>query len=276
VIASTADDQPDELGWIKFPSGQYTREAAVNLSGPANIFSDHENLSYDWAVKAWVPAERALVSPDGTSYVDGAYLVDAKTGKRRLILPRNGPAKGLGWLVLSYGSEGIYLGAAGGVEVPEAEPGLWLLDLLSGHVRLLDSRNFWSNFGAGVAWGPGRDPGSDSAIYRIDLATAKVTKLSLPVGAEVVSPTGDGDLIVGIPADDGSEPWFVFTGAGQLISLTLPSDFDYGYIFPAEIAQPGTWLPLETGVGLYTKASGLHVMARSPYGEIMFPMGDCR
>src|SRR5919198_56858 len=47
VMAATAADQEDELGWITFPSGQYKRERAVGQSGPGNLFSDHQSLSYD-------------------------------------------------------------------------------------------------------------------------------------------------------------------------------------------------------------------------------------
>jgi hypothetical protein len=115
----------------KFP---VVRDLAVDRSV---IF---ENLK---AVKAWVPAERALVSPDGASYVNGALtwagyiqLVDAKSGKRRQIFAGARPAKGLQWRVISYGNEGIYLGVYGGTEVPEAGPGLWLLDLSTGQATV--------------------------------------------------------------------------------------------------------------------------------------------
>lgn len=76
--------------------------------------------SYDRVIGAWVPVEPEYVAPDGASYIlhnestlgndksDYFYLVDAKTGNRRLLLPKEGPMLGAYWTVVNYASEGIY------------------------------------------------------------------------------------------------------------------------------------------------------------------------
>lgn len=77
-----------ERGWITFPGGQFVRD-------PSSLSARLETLpSYDQVIGAWVPVEPEKVAPDGASYVltsynntPPLYLVDAKTGKRRLILP---------------------------------------------------------------------------------------------------------------------------------------------------------------------------------------------
>src|SRR2546427_7269464 len=89
-----------ERGWITFPGGRFVRD-------PASLTPRSETLpSYDRAIGAWVPVEPEKVAPDGATYVltsynstPPLYLVDARTGKSRLILPQEheGPIQGSAW-----------------------------------------------------------------------------------------------------------------------------------------------------------------------------------
>src|SRR5258708_7375367 len=161
-----------ERGWITFPGGQYAHDTAT-LANPS---SEHMP-SYDWGVAAWVPVEQQYVSPDGSDYVvkidsrsnlpTGFYLVDAKTRSQRLIQSADGPGGGIYWTILAYQGEGIYLGGLGAAgDAPTEVPGLWLLDPLAGHVRLIDRSHKWDVIGGGVIWTLASPPNYDTPVNR--------------------------------------------------------------------------------------------------------------
>jgi hypothetical protein len=112
-------------------------------------------------------------------------------------------------------------------------------------------------------------------VYRLDLATGEVKRsyASADFGA-LFAPTPDGDVLVIGGDNGGRERLFLLTGSDQLIPLAVPSDFQSE--FGGYVAKPGVWMPLTTGVALYTKAYGARVMAQSPYGLTLFPAGACR
>jgi hypothetical protein len=281
-----------ERGWITSPGGQYLRDdgAVANFSDGtvANYYSTEHMPSYDWGVGVWVPAEQEYVSPDGSDYVvqidsrsklpTGFYLVDAKTGSKRLIQSAQGPSRGISWTLLAYQHEGIYLGALGAAgDAPTEVPGLWLLDPGTGSVRLIDQSHIWNEIGGGVAWAVDAPPNAIGTwtVYWLDLTTGRVNKsyASDDFGG-FVAPTPEGDVLVRGRANGGAERIFRLTTTDQLLPIALPIDFglDYG----GQVAEPGVWMPFATGVALYTKASGLQVMAQSPYGLILFPAAGCR
>src|SRR5579864_3887616 len=117
VISPTTGSEPPG-GWISFPGGQFTRDPA---SLPGRLESHVP--SFDRATGRWVPVEANNVAPDGATYVlhgdpslptNGFYLVDARTGVRRLVLSEDGPPQALGsWTVVKYAREGVYLWSTG-------------------------------------------------------------------------------------------------------------------------------------------------------------------
>jgi len=281
-----------ERGWIAFPGGQYAPDnrAVSNFSDgtAANYYPTEHMPSYDWGAGVWVPAEQQYVSPDGSEYVvqidsrsklpTGFYLVDAKTGTKRLIQSVTGPGGGVYWTLLGYHSEGIYLaglGAAG--DAPTQVPGLWLMNPLTGHVRLIDRSHIWDMIGGGSAWAVDAPPNAVGTwtVYRLDLATAQIKKsyASEQFGG-FVAPTPDGDVLVRGGDDGGPEQIFVLTTGGDVVPLALPSGFsgDYG----GHVANPGVWIALSNGAALYTKANGMQGVVQSPYGLVLFPVGKCR
>src|SRR6266446_326167 len=144
VTSATTIADPAPGGWVTLPGGQFVRDEASLLDR-----LEMHLPSYDRTIGAWVPMEPEYVAPDGSNYVlhnestlgnDKSgyfYLVDAKTGNRRLLLSQEGPVLGAYWTVANYSSEGIYLTApAYGMTKPV--PGLWLLDPQTGGVRVIN------------------------------------------------------------------------------------------------------------------------------------------
>jgi len=290
VVAQVGDGV--ERGWIALPGGQYARDSGTvsNFSDGtvANYYSTEHMPSYDWGAGVWVPAEQQYVSPDGSDYVvqidsrsklpTGFYLVDAKTGTKRLIQSVTGPGGGVYWTLLGYQSEGIYLGGRGAAgDAPTEVPGLWLMDPLTGQVRLVDRSHIWDVIGGGSAWAVDPPLGAVGTwtVYRLDLASGQINKsyASEHFGG-FLAPTPDGDVLVRGGDDGGPERIFVLTTGNQVLPLALPAGFglDYG----GHLANPGVWIALSSGTALYTKATGVQGVVQSPYGKVLFPVGGCR
>jgi len=178
-------------GWITFPGGQFERDPA----SLANRLNAHVP-SYDRAIKAWVPVESRYSAPSGDSYIltnDAAlpdpsafYLVDVRTGTRRLVLGDGPPQAPGSWMVVNFASAGVYLWSAG----IETVPGLWLLDPGTGKVRLVDGSHYWRMVANGVAWALDPEPSSGSSqtqgVFRLDIASGHVERwyeTDLPVAA---------------------------------------------------------------------------------------------
>ena len=161
-VISPATEGVPPGGWVTVPGGQFARDGA---SLPIRLRAHVP--SYDRASKRWLPVESRYVAPDGGSYILTAdqslpdasafYLVDVKTATRRMVLAGNGPAQAPGsWTVVQYAAAGVYLWSAG----IQTVPGLWLLDPITGKVRLIDESHYWRMMAGGVAWaldpqGPG-------------------------------------------------------------------------------------------------------------------------
>src|SRR5438552_417935 len=224
-------------GWITFPGGQFERDPASN----ANRLQAHVP-SYDRAIKAWLPVENRCVSPSGDRYIltndaslpdaGGFYLVDVKTGQRRLILGSDGPPQAAGsWTVVEFAAAGVYLWSAGLLTVP----GLWLLDPDTGKVRLIDGSHYWRMVGNGVAWALDPEPGPGSSqkqgVFRLDIASGHVERwyeADLPAAApspiSMLAPDSDGHvfMVIGnqVPPRLG-----LLTGPDRFEPLALPPDF---------------------------------------------------
>jgi hypothetical protein len=215
------------------------------------------------------------VAPDGGSYVltsynstPPLYLVEARTGKSRLLLPveQEGPIPGSAWKVVQYASEGIYLWTGnGGMEKPV--PGLWLLDPATGGVRLIDGSHYWGIVSGGSAWGldEANTRASASKVYRLDLATGQVSTLyESKTIVRLLSATPDGEILIDYGAI-GYPRLALLAEPGSFIPIELPPAFPP--IYNARLIQPGVWLAIYgeawSGIALYVKGEGVTVMARS-------------
>ena len=202
-----------------------------------------------------------------TSDSPGAfYLVDAKTGNRRLILSTEGPTPVSRWQVVDYASEGIYLSAPN-YGVIQPVPGLWLLDPHTGRVRLVDGGHYWVMVAGGTAWAldPPGHPANSSKVYRLDLRTGQVsTWYEAKTDMTLLSPTPDGGMLIDY-GKVGSPRLALLAGPGLFIPIELPPAFPP--IYSARLAAPGVWLASYgeawSGIALYVKGEGVSVMALS-------------
>lgn len=281
-------------GWVTFPGGTFAQDPAILRNADNNHMP-----SYDWAIGAWVPVEQNYVAPDGATYVlemsgpqvnppvgHAIYIVDAKSGKKRLVLSTAGPGPGRYWSGYVPGlgapdtnaTAGVYLTAVGGVsDVPEPVPGLWLLDPLTSSVRLIEGSHNWDAIGDGFAWAADYPlvGGTVTKIYRLDLATGKVIVwYESKKSVRLISPTAEGGLLIGYGEQEGQGRLAVLDAPHALTLLDSPPNFgsDWGSV----LAQPGVWIAVAGGVALYMKGAGVRVMARSSSGNIVYPAGGCR
>jgi hypothetical protein len=255
--------------------------------------------SYDWAIGAWVPVEQNDVAPDGANYVlemsgdqvnppvgHAIYLVDAKSGKRRLVLSTGGPGPGRYWSGYTpglggpdnYATEGVYLAAVGGgSDVPEPVPGLWLLNPLNRSALLIEGSHYWDVIGDGFAWTADYPVvgGTVTKIYRLDLATGQASLwYESKKSVRLISPTAEGGLLIGYGEEEGPGQLAVLDASHTL--TLLDSSPDFGTDWVSILAQPGVWIAVDGGVALYMKGAGVRVMALSSSGNVIYPAGACR
>jgi hypothetical protein len=271
VTSPTTGNEPLG-GWVTFPGGDFVRDPA---SLPARTETGF--VSYNRAIGAWVPADAQNVAPDGSTYVltnsNGTpplYLVDARTGKQRLILPQEqeGPIPGSLWKVVNYASEGVYLWTGnGGMEKPV--PGLWSLDPETGVVRLIDGSHYWGMVSGGYAWAldAAGTRADASKVYRLDLRTGQVSTLyESSRDVALISPTPDGEILIDY-GEIGSPRLASLAGPGTFAPVELPPGFPT--VDRARPAPEGVWISvygeLWSGIALYVKGEGVTVMARSTH-----------
>ena len=229
-----------------------------------------------------MPVEYNNVAPDGATYVlhgdsslptNGFYLVDARTGTRRLLLSADGPPQAPGsWTVVRYTSEGVYLWSVGMLTVP----GLWLLDPLTGGVRLVDGTRYWGRIGGGAAWAIDPHlggPASAYTVYRLDLATGQAVEwYTTATTISWLSPTADGNVL--IEYGDGNNAQLALVASrNQLTPLDFSARISVGT--EGYSSSAGTWIPLEpSGTALYVARLGVTIMTSSP--AIFSFAGDCQ
>ena len=270
-------------GWITFPGGRFERDPA----SAANRLNAHVP-SYDRAINAWVPVEYRYVAPSGDSYIltnDAAlpdpsafYLVDVRTGTRRLVLGDGPPQAPGSWMVVNFAGAGVYLWSAG----IQTVPGLWLLDPATGKVRLVDGSHYWRMVANGVAWALDPEPSSGSSqkqgVFRLDIASGHVERwyeADLPVAGpspvSMLSPDSDGHVLIEIGGDSAPRLGLV-VGPDQFRPLDVPVGFpvvNEGYL-----QNPGVWLSLGGGgLALYTATGEVRIMTRQT--DIFQVAGGC-
>jgi hypothetical protein len=271
-------------GWITFPGGRFERDpASLPIRLQAHV------PSYDRAIKAWLPVEYRYVAPSGDRYIltgdpslpnAGAfYLVDVKTGTRRLVLQGDGPPQAPGsWAVVDFAGAGVYLWSVGIQPVP----GLWLLDPATGQVRLVDGSHYWRMVANGVAWALDPEPGPGQSqkqgVFRLDIATGHVERwyeMDLPASGtspiSILAPDSDGHVLMVI-GDQVPPRLGLLTGPGRFQPLALPPDFPR--INDGYLRNPGVWLALGGGgLALYTARDGVRIMTRQT--DIFDVAGGC-
>jgi hypothetical protein len=282
-VISPANQGVPPGGWITFPGGNFERDpASLPIRLQAHV------PSYDRAIKAWLPVENRYVAPSGDRYIltgdpsipnaSDFYLVDVKTGTRRLVL-RDGPPQAPGsWTVVEFAGAGVYLWSAG----IQTVPGLWLLDPGTGTVRLVDGSHYWRMVANGVAWALDPEPGPGSSqkqgVFRLEIATGHVERwyeTDLPASEvspiSLLAPDTEGHVLMVI-GDQRPPRLGLLTGPDQFQPLALPLDFPA--INDGYLRSPGVWLALRGGgLALYTKSDGVRIMTRQT--DIFDISGGC-
>jgi hypothetical protein len=264
--------QGDHVGWLTFPGGTFADDPK-SVPGLQNHMP-----SFDSAIGVWVPVEPRFIGPDGTHFVDqgqtldgSVYLVDARTGSRKLILATEGPSRLQRWSVLKYESSGVYMTSVDYNHpegIPGEAPGLWVLNPHTGHTALVEGKHYWRVIANGMAWGM-EDTGAAVNIIRLDLASGTVSRVYSSAAYVLLSPTPEGNALIG--SEDGSG--IAIVGPSQpFASVVVPPEFTFST--DSLLADPGVWIG-SNGIWLYTKAEGLRMMASSPSGDPYDPAGGC-
>jgi hypothetical protein len=139
-------------------------------------------LSYDWALKRWLPVPSSWVAPNGTryAYTDSQariHQVDVSSGSDVVL------ASGANWALYAFTTDGIYAGQRD----PSKQPsllGLWRISPSGGAPKQLTDQGTWLVIGTGAAWSvvpqglpPNgsrvRDDSVGSVLMRLDLQTGK-------------------------------------------------------------------------------------------------------
>ncbi|GAC1659048.1 MAG: hypothetical protein NVS9B1_20350 [Candidatus Dormibacteraceae bacterium] len=196
---------PGGGGFLTFPGGHYDSDPASNVTLPGSQ-AGANGYSYDVALSRWLPVPRALVAPDGRSYVyqrdDGIHVQDLTSGANRLV-PLTGK-----WRPLDYEPEGIYAvpageapGGAGPGPGPGPTPvaGLWLLSSADGSSKQVAATGYWSVASGGVAYGlaaPSYPQNVDWQVVRLDISSQSVRPWFAAPNAYVIGIDSRGAAII--------------------------------------------------------------------------------
>ncbi len=234
-------------------------------------------MSYDAAIKRWLPVRSQQVRKDGLAYAyaepfradpsDASYtatrihVVSLPDGADRVI--ESGPPRE----VLAYQAEGIYVTAPRFGS--EGATGLWRLDPESGAATQLPNGTPFRTVDRGIAWTDHLTI-TPTRLDRIDVATG-AAKNWVDTQSEgwiwfVGLDAGGHPLVNVVRNDDKSERLYVYT-APQTRTLLAQAGFHQ----PGTIDAHGTWLAGEDGVYLVTKGPKLEKVSNATGGNVAGP-----
>jgi hypothetical protein len=241
------------------PSGGWETVTPPVLSG------DQDEESWDPALGRWLPATPGELSPGGTQY---AY-VDQDTGAVHLVTPAGDSdvalSAGVGYQVVGWVNEEIYLTAAGTVG---AQPqGLYRLSAAGGGISTVlppSTDETWYLSAQGAIWGTGVNPqdqnppasGSGDEILRYDLTSGTVSTWSYAPGLTVnllgVTAAGQPVELVEGPQANTLEVATSPTAATRLLAGAGLDSLQPFEVSSAFTDSHGTWLTTDSGLYLLT------------------------
>ena len=264
------------------PGGGWETVAPPVLSG------DQDEESWDPALGRWLPATPGELSPSGTQY---AY-VDQASGAVHLVTPASGSdvalSTGVGYQVVGWVNEEIYLTAAGTVG---AQPqGLYRLAAAGGGITTAlppSPTETWYLSAHGSIWGTGVNPqdqspppsGSGDEVLRYDPASGTVTAWSYSPGLSVdllgVTAAGQPVELVEGPQANTLEVATSPTAATPLLAgagLNSLQPFEVSSTFTD---SHGTWLTTDSGLYLLTPNLALDLEQTGNFAnaEVVGPCG---
>jgi hypothetical protein len=196
-------------GFVSFPGASFAPDSGA--SGLTTPFGASW-VSYDTAMRRWVPVERQMLSPDGATYLYGTFrggneyhAVDVRTGADTMLWGSERLFRVIG---LDNTSAYGMLDSTGGAQ-------LWKLPLDGSQGFALKVNGTWQFINHGAAWGTGSvslPPGASFSLQRFDMQSKTITtwvQLSGPGslvgfdanGAPIVQVGGPGGDVIVAPSE---------------------------------------------------------------------------
>ena len=258
-------------GFVSFPGASFAADSSA--SGLIRPYSG-TSISYDTPMRRWVPADRLMVSPDGTTWLYGTlgmgmtyHAVDVRTGTDTTLW---GSDKMFRLFGLDNKDAYAMLDGAGGAH-------LWRLPLDGTDGSQIRVSGTWQFVNGGAVWGTGAAPlpaGAPFTLQRLDLQKNTVApwlQLSGPGnlvgfdgrGAPIVQVGGGGGDIIVAPSPGVQRP--------VARALTFAKGPDGIASLPALGDSYGIWLPGTDGLyvsvnGVASKQSSVQALPAGPCG----------
>ena len=277
------------LGTITLPTGTITVDPNHHIIGTSEpigvIWSTDTSpqlygnggATFSKALNGWLPAEPALMAPDGLHYtyehVDLTLRLGDSTGQETIVQNPNKLTP------VAYTAAGVVLH-----ENEIASNGLWLLDPTSKAITPITppaGNDDWREVVNGVAWGV------DSPGVLGYAAPTKVLHAAVQPGASAqvafTAPAGDSIVLIAVDRQGGvmidlrgSSPGVMYMPAGGTASpAPLRSSVALDRLGPRHYADAhGIWFLGQTGIFLFTPSAGLQDLGPALQVDVV-PGGDC-
>jgi hypothetical protein len=244
-------------GWLSLPDGAFTADPSSSVS-PAPDTADGTGLSYDVALKRWLPASPDVVRPDGQVY---AYLAPQQIDGQVRVVDANGrttvlsvlPHNLVGYHLVSVLPEGVY--------VTNWRGGLWRLRY-SGGIEQLNTKEPWSAVANGFAYGPAAGRGylnNADEIDRFNLATGEAgpwfVKQGMLWGIAGFAPTGEA--VVTWSSGSRTELWLASSPPKLLYATTSFEEVNAAATGWSVVDDAhGMWVATGAALYLYSEQAG--------------------
>jgi hypothetical protein len=241
-------------------------------------------LSYDWALKRWLPVPRTWVAADGARYAyadaqSRIHLVTVITGVDQIL------ASGAPWGIYSYGAGGIYAGQQDLTQ--PASPrlrGLWTISLTGGAPEQVTSQGTWPVIGIDAAWSVAPSATSQVSADGYGTVLSRLDLLSRQVTSWYSSTSGDFRVAT---LDTNGRPLLVSrNGQGTTISVVMSSGTAQTIAIPFSpsrnisdvMADPyGVWYADTFTINIYlVQAQGSQSMGQYGHGGTIKFAGPCQ
>ena len=181
-------------GFVNFPAGTITGDSSSNNPVMPND-ADWFGLTYDTAVKHWLPVPSAWVAPDGALYAfafdvdshagyDAMFLVNALTGTGANL--GQGPT---GWQVIGVSSTNIYAAVLGG-------PGVYV-QAITGPFNPMPIRDgYWTAASGFFIYGSATPDGGTIVQMDARNPTHRVQWFNKGGSAEIIGFDGSGSPVI--------------------------------------------------------------------------------
>jgi hypothetical protein len=249
-------------GFITFPGGNYVYDPASEVFLPGYKPPSRHGLTYDMALRRWLPVHRESVTPDGLRWVLPTQPVPGTWSKSIVVVERDGSTRTLGmpdpgfFSILSAEAEGIYV---------NRWPGLLLIGW-NGSSRWITHAGYWQAIRGGDAFGTAKPLGESGVTYpilRLDLETGDAVEVFARQGTSttVAGFGSGGEVVVEARTETTDEVWLV--GASQTLLMSNTSLFS---VNNALSDRHGSWIATTKGLYLYTASAGLQLASTAAQG----------